>query len=225
MIRVQTQENIHSEPFLQNTAHILAEAFFWLKKNGDGVPRYKFAASHNVSDKIMADVMHYVALPQRIRDYTDAGVLPYPVAVEIGRAAPYVRRYANYKQIPEEAAENYINDELSLMVMAYRKHGQVKAIRRIRNSVQDIKETMMPSSGVQEVFDLKIEERTLPEEARLRLEASLRESRLNHELQTAELHNAIVRYCGAIGLELDIAHYAQLELASQQLPNRALQVV
>ena len=220
ILQLQIQENIHSNPSPQNTAQVLAESFLWMKETGEKISRKRFAQSHCVSDSVMADAINYVNLPANIRELTDAGLLPYKVAAEMGRAVPVIAKYAGHLGIKGAETEQLQQIELGILAMAYRKHGQVlKAVKEIKAQVEAIRYVMDPQTGIQEelVGFKEMVEETPVQRSKRHLENLLRYMRQSHRIEAAELHNAIAKYCQAADLAVDPEQLSEMWHVGQVL--------
>lgn len=88
----QAAENIHSRPSPYRTIRLVASAYLFKINQGEKFSRRSFAEEMSISEQTLRDALNYADLPAKVRNYTDKGLLPIGVSIELARALPAIRR-------------------------------------------------------------------------------------------------------------------------------------
>ncbi|MDP4000519.1 MAG: hypothetical protein Q8Q11_03800 [bacterium] len=207
----QTEENLHAAPAPQNTAILMAEAWFWQKEEEakGTVPRMsrkEFASKHCIGVDALRDALNFVDLPVEIRELTDDQLLPFSVAKEVGRAITPVKKYA--KVVDPDNADELVRTELLRLATCYlRKQHRTAARQEIRVRVKGFRSVFEEDPTEQkslENFMSLIEEPSPLERARWQLEEELRETQQRIKSGQIGLQNAIAELAQVDGVEVDL---------------------
>lgn len=169
ILDIQLHENIHSSPPPDRAARAYAESFLWAKARDPGLTKAEFVRRKNgLTAGALSDALLYVELPPKVRALTDNGGLPFTVAIELGRALPWVRADAadlaeSQTDDPEEQlhrSEELTSWELLRFIVKFNSEGRHitntrAAIRAHAKSLKDKHEGRAAKDLELTIFDAR----------------------------------------------------------------------
>lgn len=217
----QTEENIHATVAPQNLAKVLAESWLWIQKQaengGERISKKEFARRHRIGEQALRDALNYVELPPVIRNLTDNEVLPYSIAVELGRSVKTLREFATSE---DGFNENLFETELLILAHRYINSGQIiNARQQIRARTQSMRETLDSPAETQqslEGFFSLVEEISPEERAKMELRNLLSQGKDKISLGHIKLHNAIAQLAKEEELQVSAQQHEFLLASAQQ---------
>ena len=214
---IQLRENIHSAPPPERTARGYAEAFLYKKSTTPKLTQAQFCREKGIKAGALSDALLYGDLPPDIRELTDSGKLPFSVAIELGKALPWVKKQAEQSvslnglegnakiKETEERVKLELYRFISLYNGKYKRH-ITNTKHFIRNHVNAIKaqfsEALEPEDFSMVLFDVsqfdKDSQVIKTEVARL-----LEELAGERGVSVRMLHNTTTQLLELFGLEID----------------------
>lgn len=225
IVACQVRENIHSASPPQNVAKAIAESWLLQKRReaegADRVTKKEFAKGHRVSMKTLSDALHYVELPREIRQLSEERILPFSVAVEIGRASATVKEWAGLKAGKPEDAVDLHRTELIRLTTCYLRHEKtMMATNEIRARVKGYKETIGGDEAEQQPLDdfmSLVAEPSELERARARLEADVKTVDRNLRDRHLRLFNSIAHLAELEGTSIHEGHISEIVEEGREL--------
>ena len=199
---LQISENIHSQPPVERSARGYAEAYRWHTENtNQPLSKAEFARKHGITADYLTSALYYADLPCEVRLATDAGLLPYSIAVELGRALPVLyedivqQLSKDEKAMDGTAIREGVLLELEHLIAVF--NGRLKrhitnGKAYIRNHVDGVKQRLQPRET--EALQLTlIDARGDPIELlRGKVGLALGDLVSERAMQRAQLHNTVV---------------------------------
>ena len=135
ILAIQLDENIHSEPRIEERAIAIIETYRLGLMNGKWNDKNEFIRlnQHKFSRRVLGDALAFSDLPIEVQEFIFKYNIPYAVGVELGRAYPLIEKYEIDKlKDPEndEIDANQLTECMSLhygiLTMKLQKAGSVK---------------------------------------------------------------------------------------------------
>jgi hypothetical protein len=214
----QIKENIHSAPPPERAARGYAEAFLYARTNNPNLSKEAFCRHNGIRVSKLSESLFYADLPPEYREFTDSGKLKFSVAVELGRALPWLvkdsKAFFEAKGHPadtlDQAVQERVDGELerylSLYNGYYNRH-VTNTKKRIQHDVNVIKKSLCPDPEEETDLELTLfDARDGQQETNIIIEEVkmlLGRIQLSTEVDKRALHNGIARLLDSPELEID----------------------
>lgn len=147
ILSIQLDENIHSEPRLEERAIAIIECYNLGLQTGKWNNQKEFIEQNKnkFSSRILRDALSFSTLPIAIQTYILNGNMFYQAGVELGKMSSLILKYTKYSLGDEytlEELEKALNIEYALIIGKLQKTKSVKkafdVLRGYKKSLEDI---------------------------------------------------------------------------------------
>lgn len=135
ILAIQLDENIHSEPRIEERAIAIIETYRLGIMNGKWQDKAEFIRhnQHKFSRRVLGDALAFADSPIEVQKFIFSNNIPYAVGVELGRAQPLIERYEidclndpNNEEINAERLAECMSMHYGILTMKLQKAGSVK---------------------------------------------------------------------------------------------------
>lgn len=156
ILAIQLDENIHSEPRIEERAIAIIETYRLGMLNGKWNNRSEFITKNQnkFSRRILSDAIDFSNLPVEIQEYVFSNNIPFTVGVELGRMYPLVEKYENDLKIGQEPIDQNIKLHYASLLMKLQKKSIKRSLEIIRGNIKMIDDHFRePEEVQQEMLD------------------------------------------------------------------------
>jgi hypothetical protein len=124
ILAIQLDENIHSEPRIEERAIAIIETYRSGIINNKWKDKFEFIKQNKnkFSRNILNEALVFADLPLKVQEYVFSNIIPYSVGVELGKMFPLIEKYeADFEVSIEQLKKNIIthcNTLLNDLVLA-----------------------------------------------------------------------------------------------------------
>jgi hypothetical protein len=155
ILAIQLDENIHSEPRIEERAIAIIETYRLGMINGKWSNRNEFISKNQnkFSRRILSDAIDFSNSPVEIQEYVFANNISFTVGVELGRMYPLVEKYENDLIVGQEPVEQNIKLHYASLLMKLQKKSIKRSLEIIRGNIKMIDDHFRePEDLQQEMF-------------------------------------------------------------------------
>lgn len=157
ILAIQLDENIHTEPRIEERAISIIETYRLGIMNGKWNDKEDFIQKNNnkFSRRVLNDALFFADLPLEVQEYVFSNNIAYAVGVELGKLRPLIEKYeADFNQ-DETNLDKYISFHYASLLMKLQKTKSIKrSLSLISAHSKHLNEHFNPNENFQqEMFD------------------------------------------------------------------------
>ncbi len=157
ILAIQLDENIHSEPKIEERAIAIIETYRLGIEIGRWNNKEEFIKKNKnkFSRRILNDALLFADLPLEAQEYVFARNIPYNIGVELGRVKPLIRKYeADFEEIESNIEKNIKLHYGRLLIKIQNAKSKKRALSIIEAHCKNLNDHFRPKEDLQqEMFE------------------------------------------------------------------------
>lgn len=156
ILAIQLDENIHSEPRVEERAIAIIETYRLGIINGKWHDRNGFVKQNQnkFSRRILNDAIDFANLPIEVQEYVFSNNIPFTVGVELGRMYPLVEKYENDLEENQTLVHQNIKLHYATLLIKLQKKSIKRSLEIIKGNIKMIDDHFRePEDLQQEMFN------------------------------------------------------------------------